>query len=93
MPAAVPGTAFLSGGQDHLAATVHLNAINPIDARPWTASFSCGRALQDEALNPWQGSADRLAQGQQAFHHRATCGSAAARAATRHRWSGKAVVA
>ena len=51
VPAAVPGIVFLSGGQDHLAATMHLNAINQLDGpKPWKLSFSYGRALQDEAL-------------------------------------------
>ena len=79
VPAAVPGIVFLSGGQDHLAATEHLNAINRVEgSRPWVLSFSYGRALQDEALRAWQGKDERLAAGQQAFYHRAKCDSAAA---------------
>lgn len=79
VPAAVPGIVFLSGGQDHLAATLHLNAINRIDGPlPWKLSFSYGRALQDEALKAWLGKDERLRAGQQAFHHRAKCDSAAA---------------
>jgi fructose-bisphosphate aldolase class I len=78
--AAVPGVVFLSGGQDHLAATVHLNAINQLDGpRPWKLSFSFGRALQDEALRAWLGKPENLKAGQQAFVHRAECVSAAAR--------------
>ena len=79
VPAAVPGIVFLSGGQDHLAATMHLSAINQVEgSRPWTLSFSYGRALQDEALKAWQGKDDRLTAGRQAFHHRAKCNRAAA---------------
>lgn len=79
VPGAVPGIVFLSGGQDHLAATAHLNAINRIEGvGPWTLSFSYGRALQDEALRAWLGRDDHLTAGQQAFYHRAKCDSAAA---------------
>ena len=80
VPAAVPGIVFLSGGQDHLAATTHLNAINRLDGpKPWKLSFSYGRALQDEALRAWRGKNENLKAGQQAFYHRAKCDSAAAR--------------
>jgi fructose-bisphosphate aldolase class I len=79
VPAAVPGIVFLSGGQDHLAATEHLNAINRLEGiRPWGLTFSYGRALQDEALRAWKGNDERLPAGQQAFYHRAKCDSAAA---------------
>jgi fructose-bisphosphate aldolase class I len=79
VPAAVPGIVFLSGGQDHLAATRHLCAINLLDgAKPWRLTFSYGRALQDEALNAWRGRPENLAAAQRAFYHRARCDSAAA---------------
>jgi fructose-bisphosphate aldolase class I len=79
VPGAVPGIVFLSGGQDHLAATMHLNATNQLEgSRPWKLSFSYGRALQDEALAAWQGKDDNLTAGQQSFYHRAKCDSAAA---------------
>ena len=79
VPAAVPGIVFLSGGQSDVVATRHLNAINTLDTpRPWKVSFSYGRALQDPALHAWHGKADQLKTGQQAFHHRAKCNSAAA---------------
>jgi fructose-bisphosphate aldolase class I len=79
VPAVVPGIVFLSGGQNHLIATEHLSAINQLDApRPWTLSFSYGRALQDEALKAWQGKTENVKAGQQAFYHRAKCDSAAA---------------
>jgi fructose-bisphosphate aldolase class I len=79
VPAAVPGIVFLSGGQNHLVATAHLSAINQREEpRPWTLSFSYGRALQDEALRAWRGQSENLKAGQRAFYHRAKCDSAAA---------------
>jgi fructose-bisphosphate aldolase class I len=79
VPAAVPGIVFLSGGQDHLAATMHLNAINQLDGpKPWKLSFSFGRALQDEALNAWHGEQQNHQAGQRVFAHRAKCVRAAA---------------
>jgi fructose-bisphosphate aldolase class I len=79
VPAAVPGIVFLSGGQNHLVATEHLSAINQLEGpKPWTLSFSYGRALQDEALRAWHGKNDNLKAGQRAFYHRARCDSAAA---------------
>jgi fructose-bisphosphate aldolase class I len=70
---------FLSGGQNHVAATEHLSAINQLDApKPWKLSFSYGRALQDEALNAWRGKDENLKPAQQAFYRRARCDSAAA---------------
>jgi fructose-bisphosphate aldolase class I len=77
-PAAVPAIVFLSGGQDHLLATRHLNAINQLGGpMPWKVSFSYGRALQEEALNTWRGRNENAAAGQRAFYHRARCDSAA----------------
>jgi len=79
VPAAVPGIVFLSGGQNHLAAITHLNAINQLDGpKPWKLSFSFGRALQDEALRAWQGKPENVKSGRQAFAHRAECARAAA---------------
>jgi len=79
VPPAVPAIVFLSGGQDHVLATEHLSAINQMDApRPWTLSFSYGRALQDEGLAIWQGRRENVAAAQRAFYHRAKCDSAAA---------------
>jgi fructose-bisphosphate aldolase class I len=79
VPAAVPGIVFLSGGQDHLTATAHLNAINELDGpKPWKLGFSYGRALQDEALRTWGGKPETIKAGQSAFSHRAMCVSAAA---------------
>jgi fructose-bisphosphate aldolase class I len=70
---------FLSRGKDHLVATRHLNAINRLDrSKPWKLGFSYGRALQDEALQPWHGTHDNVRAGQRAFYHRTRCVSAAA---------------
>jgi fructose-bisphosphate aldolase, class I len=78
-PDAVPGIVFLSGGRDHLAATMHLSAINQVEGpKPGKLSYSYGRALQDEALDAWRGRQENLAAAQQAFNHRAECDSAAA---------------
>jgi fructose-bisphosphate aldolase class I len=78
VPAAVPGIVFLSGGQSARLATAHLNAINRLPApRPWTVSFSYGRALQDPALEAWRGHDDTLDLGRRALAHRARCNAAA----------------
>jgi fructose-bisphosphate aldolase class I len=79
VPPAVPGIVFLSGGQDHVQATEHLDAINRQEgAKPWKLSFSYGRALQDEAMAGWAGRSENLATGQRAFYRRAQCDAAAA---------------
>lgn len=68
----------LSGGQTPQAATAHLNAMNAMQvANSWPLSFSFGRALQGPALEAWRGEAGNVPAGQQAFHHRARCNSAA----------------
>jgi len=71
VPAAVPGIAFLSGGQSDELATAHLNAMNKIGRAPWALTFSYGRALQHPALTSWKGSAGNVAAAQRALHHRA----------------------
>jgi fructose-bisphosphate aldolase class I len=79
VPPAVPAVVFLSGGQTYLQATEHLSAINELEGpKPWTLSFSYGRALQDEALEAWRGKIENVTAGQRAFRHRAQCDSAAA---------------
>ena len=79
VPAAVPGIVFLSGGQSDVLATTHLNAINTLDVpKPWKISFSYGRALQDSAIEAWQGKQQNLKAAQEAFYHRAKCNGAAA---------------
>lgn len=78
VPAAVPGIVFLSGGQNDVVATAHLNAIHKLDAsKPWKITFSYGRALQDPALEAWHGKDANLKAGQEALSHRAKCNSAA----------------
>ena len=57
VPAAVPGIAFLSGGQSPTDAALHLSLMNHAGAVPWSLSFSYGRALQDAALAAWSGKA------------------------------------
>ncbi|MBB4185991.1 class I fructose-bisphosphate aldolase [Sinorhizobium terangae] len=79
VPSAVPGIAFLSGGQSTEEATAHLSAINTIRDLPWKLTFSYGRALQQEALNAWNGKAENVAAGQRAFTHRAKMCSLAAK--------------
>ena len=71
VPSAVPGIAFLSGGQSASEATAHLNLMNQQSSLPWALSFSYGRALQEEALRAWGGKADNVNNAQQAFIRRA----------------------
>jgi fructose-bisphosphate aldolase class I len=71
VPAAVPGIAFLSGGQSDEEATAHLNAMNRIGGLPWRLTFSYGRALQAAPQKAWSGRAENVAAGQRAFTHRA----------------------
>ncbi|EJF89724.1 hypothetical protein ME1_00494 [Bartonella vinsonii subsp. arupensis OK-94-513] len=71
VPAAVPGIAFLSGGQSDQEATAHLSAMNALGKNPWKLTFSYGRALQAAALKVWGGKAENIAAAQKAFYHRA----------------------
>ena len=77
VPAAVPGIAFLSGGQSAVNATHHPNAKNKVGPHPWHVSFSYARALQDPALKAWKGEAGNVATAQRIFYHRAKMNSAA----------------
>jgi fructose-bisphosphate aldolase class I len=77
VPAAVPGIAFLSGGQSDKDATAHLDAMNRIGGLPWRLTFSYGRALQAAPQKAWSGKAENVAAGQQAFTHRARMNSLA----------------
>jgi fructose-bisphosphate aldolase, class I len=70
VPAAVPGIAFLSGGQSDEEATAHLDAINRIGG-PWRLTFSYGRALQAAPQKAWSGKSENVAAAQRAFLHRA----------------------
>ncbi len=71
VPAAVPGIAFLSGGQSDELATEHLDAMNKLGGGPWTLSFSYGRALQQPSLKAWKGMTANVAAAQAALIHRA----------------------
>jgi fructose-bisphosphate aldolase, class I len=71
VPAAVPGIAFLSGGQSDEEATAHLDAMHRLGTLPWRLTFSYGRALQAAPQKAWSGKAENVAAGQQAFAHRA----------------------
>ena len=84
VPAAVPGIAFLSGGQAGAEATARLNAMHAGAgaggaALPWRLSFSFGRALQQPALSIWAGDDRQRVAAQQALLHRARCNAAALR--------------
>jgi len=71
VPPAVPGIAFLSGGQSDVEATAHLHAMNRIADTPWRLSFSYGRALQAAPQKAWSGKAENVTAAQTAFSHRA----------------------
>ncbi|MDG5813831.1 fructose-bisphosphate aldolase class I [Chitinispirillales bacterium ANBcel5] len=78
VPPAVPGIAFLSGGQDPLSATKNLDAINKIGtSNSWKITFSYSRALQDQPLNIWKGQEQNIKEAQALFIHRARCNAAA----------------
>jgi fructose-bisphosphate aldolase class I len=79
VPAAVPGIAFLSGGQSDEDATAHLDAMNRIGGLPWKLTFSYGRALQSAPQQAWSGRTENIAAGQQAFTHRARMNSLASK--------------
>ena len=81
VPAAVPGIAFLSGGQPSELASARLNAMNVrFKARlPWALAFSFARAIQQPALEIWRGEASNVPAAQQALFHRADCNRAARR--------------
>jgi fructose-bisphosphate aldolase, class I len=81
VPAAVPGIAFLSGGQPGDLASARLNAMNVrFKSRlPWPLSFSFARAIQQPALEIWRGEESHVLAAQQALYHRASCNRAARR--------------
>jgi fructose-bisphosphate aldolase class I len=78
VPAAVPGIAFLSGGQSDEEATAHLDAMNKIGNLPWRLTFSYGRALQHAPQTTWRGKSENVAAAQRAFSHRAKMNGLAA---------------
>lgn len=82
VPAAVPGIAFLSGGQSGPLASARLNRMNALartcaNPLPWTLTFSFARAIQMPALTVWHGEPSRRTAAQSALHHRARCNLAA----------------
>ena len=79
VPSAVPGIAFLSGGQSDERATAHLNAMNKLLGAfsPWSLTFSYGRALQAPALKKWIGKDENISDAQDAFYKRAKLNSLA----------------
>jgi fructose-bisphosphate aldolase class I len=85
VPPAVPGIAFLSGGQSDEAATEHLSLMNAMGPLPWALTFSYGRALQAAALQAWGGKPENVAAGQRAFTHRAKMNGLAAQG----KWEGR----
>jgi fructose-bisphosphate aldolase class I len=81
VPAAVPGIAFLSGGQPGELASARLNAMNVRfkSQLPWGLAFSFGRAIQQPALGIWHGEQENIKAAQQSLYHRAACNKAARR--------------
>jgi fructose-bisphosphate aldolase class I len=79
VPAAVPGVAFLSGGQPYDLASARLNAMNVRvkGSMPWALTFSYSRAIQQPALEIWKGEEANVVPAQHALHYRARCNSAA----------------
>jgi fructose-bisphosphate aldolase class I len=78
VPAAVPGVAFLSGGQDDEEATERLDAMNRMGPLPWKLTFSYGRALQAAAMKAWGGKPENVAAAQRVYAHRARMNGLAA---------------
>jgi fructose-bisphosphate aldolase class I len=81
VPAAVPGVAFLSGGQSAEVASARLNAMNVRfrSRLPWALAFSYARAIQQPALEIWRGDEAKVCIAQKALYHRAKCNRAARR--------------
>jgi fructose-bisphosphate aldolase class I len=79
VPASVPGIAFLSGGQPAALASERLNRMHMLfgDVMPWVLTYSFSRAIQQPALELWQGKDENIAAAQKALLHRAACNSAA----------------
>ncbi|EGC32636.1 hypothetical protein DICPUDRAFT_49487 [Dictyostelium purpureum] len=77
VPPALPGVVFLSGGQTEIEATQNLNAMNVVPNRPWSLSFSYGRALQASVISTWKGDAANVEGARKVYLHRAKCNSLA----------------
>ena len=79
LPVAVPGVTFLSGGMSEEDATLALDAINKFEGKkPWTLTFSYGRALQQSVLKAWQGKPENVAAAQRELLIRARANGEAA---------------
>jgi fructose-bisphosphate aldolase class I len=81
VPPAIPGIAFLSGGQSPELASARLNAMNVRfkSQLPWALAFSFARAIQQPALEIWRGEVAHVAAAQSALYHRSRCNQAARR--------------
>lgn len=81
VPAAIAGVAFLSGGQSSRLASERLNVMNlRFKSRlPWGLTFSFARAIQQPALDIWQGKDTNVPAAQKALYHRAMCNGMARR--------------
>lgn len=78
VPPAVPGIVFLSGGQSEEEATLNLDAMNKLDVlKPWTLTFSFGRALQQSTLKAWSGKKENIGKAQETFLARCKANSEA----------------
>ncbi|HVV69335.1 MAG TPA: class I fructose-bisphosphate aldolase [Gammaproteobacteria bacterium] len=87
VPALVPGIVFLSGGQSSQLASARLNAMNiRFKSRlPWAVSFSFARAIQQPAMDIWQGKEENVSEAQKALLHQAKCNWMARRGEYTHR--------
>ena len=89
VPPAVPGIAFLSGGQSDQEATSHLNAMNTVTSSPpWAVTFSYGRALQAAAMKTWGGDHSKIDAAQAVVLHRARMNGFASRGEYRSEMEG-----
>ncbi|KAH7293150.1 hypothetical protein KP509_28G014000 [Ceratopteris richardii] len=78
VPPAVPTICFLSGGQSEEEATLNLDAMNKMDScKPWSLTFSFGRALQQSTLKAWAGKSENVEAAQKAFAERCKANSEA----------------
>jgi fructose-bisphosphate aldolase class I len=78
VPPAVPGITFLSGGMSEEDASVALNEINLVEGpKPWSLTFSYGRALQQSTLQAWKGEDANIPKAQAVLMARAKANSEA----------------
>lgn len=81
VPAAIPGVAFLSGGQSGEQACSRLSAMNSrySGELPWALTYSFARAIQQPAMDIWHGEDAKVPAAQKALLQRAQCARAARR--------------